>query len=101
MSEEILKKLERQNEIIISLLGRMAFTPEKIRNIVVKNKQNPQGYIDTYNLCDGNHNVNELAAIAGVNQSTLSPVLKDWEELGIVFEVEKGKGKFYKKLYPI
>jgi len=31
----------------------------------------------------------------------LSPVLKDWEEIGIVFEVEKGKGKFYKKLYPI
>jgi DNA-binding MarR family transcriptional regulator len=101
MSEEILKKLERQNEIIIALLGRMAFTPEKIQDIVVKKKQNPQGYIDAYNACDGNHNVNELATIASVDQSTLSPVLKDWEEIGIVFEVEKGKGKFYKKLYPI
>ena len=101
MSEEILRKLERQNEIIISLLGRMAFTPERINDIVVKLKQNPQGYIDAYNACDGNLNVNELAAIARVDQSTLSPVLKAWEELGIVFEVEKGKGKFYKKLYPI
>lgn len=101
MSEEILKKIERQNEIIISLLGRMAFTPETIRDIVVKKKQNPQGYVDAYNTCDGNHNVNELAAIAGVDQSTLSPVLKEWEELGIVFGLEKGKGKFYKKLYPI
>jgi len=43
MSEEILKKIERQNEIIISLLGRMAFTPETIRDIVVKKKQTPQG----------------------------------------------------------
>lgn len=101
MSEEILKKLERQNEIIIALLGRMVFTPEKIQDIVVKKKQNPQGYTDAYNACDGNHNVNELATIASVDQSTLSPVLKDWEEIGIVFEVEKGKGKFYKKLYPI
>jgi DNA-binding MarR family transcriptional regulator len=101
MSEEILKNLERQNEIIIALLRRMAFTPEKIQDIVVKKKQNPQGYIDAYNACDGNHNVNELATIARVDQSTLSPVLKDWEEIGIVFEVEKGKGKFYKKLYPI
>lgn len=101
MSEEILKKLERQNEIIISLLGRMAFTPEKLLDIVVKKKQNAQGYIDAYNACDGNHNVNELATITKVDQSTLSPILKDWEELGIIFEVEKGKGKFYKKLYPI
>lgn len=101
MSDDTFKRLGKQNEIIISLLGRIAFTPEKIHDMVVKKKQNPQGYIDAYNACDGNHNVNELATIAGVDQSTLSPVLKDWEEIGIVFEVEKGKGKIYKKLFPI
>jgi DNA-binding MarR family transcriptional regulator len=101
MSDDTSKKIEKQNEIIISLLGRIAFTPESIRDIVVKKKQNPQGYIDGYNACDGNHNVNELANIVGVTQGTLSPILQEWEELGIVYEVEKPKGKFYKKLFPI
>lgn len=45
--------------------------------------------------------MNELAAIVGVDQSTLSPILREWEELGVVHEVEKPKGKFYKKLFPI
>ena len=101
MSDEMMKKIARQNEIMISLLGRMAFCPEKIRDAVSKKKQNPQGYIDAYNACDGNHNVNELAVIAGVDQSTLSPILREWEELGIIYEVEKIKGRFYRKLFPI
>ncbi|MCJ7632941.1 hypothetical protein MUP77_11190 [Candidatus Bathyarchaeota archaeon] len=101
MSEDIPRRLEKQNEIIISLLGRLAFTPEKIREIVVKKKQNPQGYIDAYNACNGNHNVNELAVVARVDQSTLSPILHEWEELGIIYESEKPKGRFYKKLFPI
>jgi DNA-binding MarR family transcriptional regulator len=101
MNDDSLKKIEKQNEIIISLLGRMAFTPERIREIVVKKKQNPQGYIDGYNACDGNHSVNELAKIIGVTHGTLSPILQDWEDVGIVFEVDKPKGKFYKKFYAI
>jgi hypothetical protein len=101
MSEDILKKLEKQNEIIISLLGRLAFTPEKIHDIVEKKKQNPQRYVDAYNACDGNHNVNDLATIAGVVHSTLSPILREWEELGIIYEVNKPKGTFYRKLFPI
>lgn len=101
MSDDTLKKLEKQNEIIISLLGRLAFTPDKIRDIVIKKKQNPERYVNGYNACDGNHNVNELAAIVGVDQSTLSPILREWEELGIIYEADKPKGRFYKKLFPI
>jgi len=101
MSDETLKKIEKQNEVIISLLGRMAFTPDRIREIVIKKKQNPQGYIDGYNACDGNHNVNEIANIVGVKQNTLSPILQEWKELGIIYEVYKPKGTFYKRLFPI
>jgi len=101
MSDDTLKKIEKQNEVIISLLGRIAFTPEKIHDLVVKNKQNPQGYIDAYNACDGNHQVSQLANIAGVKQPTITPILREWEELGIIYEVDKPKGKFYKKLFPI
>jgi DNA-binding MarR family transcriptional regulator len=101
MSDDTLKNIEKQNEIIISLLGRIAFTSDKIREIVTRKKQNPEKYVEGYNACDGNHRVTELANIVGVKQPTLTPILQEWEDLGIIFEVVKPKGKFYKRLYPI
>jgi DNA-binding MarR family transcriptional regulator len=102
MSTDYFKKIEKQNEVIISLLGRMAFTKEQIREIVTKNKKkDPEKYVDGYNACDGNKNVNEIAAIIGVDQSTLSPILLAWEEIGIIYEVEKPKGKFYRRLFQV
>jgi len=97
------KKVIKQNETIISLLGRLAFDEKKVREIVVhgKRKDLRQGYINGYNACDGNHTVSELANIVGVAVGTLSPILKEWEELGIIYEVDKPKGKFRRKLFPI
>jgi len=96
-----LKKIIKQNEVIISLLGRIAFTPDKVRDIVTYKKQNPQNYIKGYNACDGKHSVSDIAKIVGVTPGTISPILAEWEEMGIIYEVEKPKGKFYKKLFPI
>jgi len=96
-----LKKIEKQNEIIISLLGRLAFSPNKIREIVIAKKQNPENYIKGYNTCDGKHTISEIASIIGVTPGTLSPILSEWEEVGIIYEVEKPKGKFYKKIFSI
>lgn len=101
MSTEAFHRIEKQNEVIISLLGRMAFTPEKIKETVIRKKKNPEKYIDGYNACDGNKNVNDLAVIIGVDQSTLSPILQEWAEIGIIYEIDKPKGRFYKRLYPI
>jgi len=100
MSEDI-RKLVKQNEIMISLLGRMAFKKEEVRDIVTKKKQNPQKYVDGYNACDGNHSVGEIAKVVGVTSGTISPILKEWQDIGIIFEVEKPGGKFYKKIFPI
>ena len=97
------EKIIKQNEVIISLLGRIVFNEEKVREIVIhgKRKERRQGYIRGYNACDGTRTVSELADIIGVAQGTLSPILSEWEEMGIIYEVEKPKGKFYKKLFPI
>jgi len=100
MNEE-LKKIIRQNEIIISLLGRIAFSKEDVRKIVTHKKRNPEKYIEGYNACDGNHSVSEIARIVGVSQPNMSVILTEWEEIGIIREVEKSGGKFYKKLFPI
>jgi len=100
MNEEY-KKIIKQNEIIISLLGRMAFDKKEVRNLVTEKKRNPEGYVEGYNACDGNRSVSDLTEIIGVTQGTLSPILSDWEEIGIIYEVEKKGGKFYKKLFPL
>jgi Fic family protein len=98
---ELIERLIKQNEIIISLLGRIAFKPEDIKEIVTTKKRNPQKYIDGYNACDGEHSVAEIAKIVGVKPGTLSPILKEWERIGIVYEVKNNGGKFYKKLFTI
>lgn len=95
------KKLIKQNEIIISLLGRIAFTKDQVRRIVTSRKQNPERYIDGYNACNGNHSVSQIARVVNVAPATISTILKDWEEVGIIYEVEKTGGKFYKKLFPL
>ncbi|MEM3419685.1 MAG: hypothetical protein QXY18_01790 [Nitrososphaerota archaeon] len=101
MCDEDIKKLIKQNEIIISLLGRIAFTPDKVREIVTAKKQNPDNYIKGYNACDGKHTLSQIAKIIGVTPGTLSPILAEWEENRIIYEIEKPGGKFYKKIFPI
>lgn len=100
MNEDI-QKLVKQNEIIISLLGRLAFKREEVLDIVTRKKRNPQSYVNGYNACDGEHDLSEIAKVVGVTPGTLSPILKEWEDIGIIFEIEKPKGKFYKKIFPL
>ena len=109
MSSIEIKRLARQNETIIALLGRLAFKGDDVRKIVTfKKKGSPEKYIDGYNACDGSHSLSEVAKIIGVTPGSLSPILKDWEDQGIIFEVENpgldkqgGIGKFYRRVFPI
>ncbi|MCB2141232.1 hypothetical protein KQH27_00830 [bacterium] len=98
--EEYNKKIIRQNEIIISLLGRMVFSPKEIKDIVTQGKRlaNRENYIQGYNACDGNHSVSDLAKIIKIDSGGLSTILQSWEETGIIYEVDKPNGKFYKKI---
>ena len=102
MSEEM-KKVVRQNEVIISLLGRIAFTPEQVSELVVSRKKDnlKQKYVDGYNALNGRRSLSQIAKIVGVTRQTIAPILLQWEELGIIYEIERAGGKFYKKLFPI
>jgi hypothetical protein len=97
------KRITHQNEVIISLLGRLAFTTEQVKAIVTSNKRDnlKPRYIDGYNALDGTKSVSEIANIIGIAAGTLSPILSQWDELGIIYEIERSGGKFYKKLFPI
>jgi hypothetical protein len=96
-----LKKIAKQSEIIISLLGRIAFDKNEIKTIVTLKKKNPEKYIEGYNACDGDHSLSMIAEIIGVTVGTLSPILAEWDDIGIIREVERSGGKFYKKLFSI
>jgi predicted transcriptional regulator of viral defense system len=102
MTEE-LKRIAHQNEVIISLLGRLAFTPEQVEKIVTSNKQDKfkPKYIKGYNALDGRKTVSDVAKIIGITRGALSPILSHWEELGIIYEIERSGGTFYKNLFPI
>ena len=60
-----------------------------------------QKYVDGYNSMDGTKTLSDLAIIIGVKQPTLSPILSQWAEIGIIYEIEKTGGKFYKNLFKI
>lgn len=102
MSDDF-KRIAHQNEVIISLLGRMAFTPEQVEQIVTLNKQKKlkPKYIEGYNALDGKKSLSEIVSIIGVAPATLSPILSQLEEQGIIYEVEKSGGRFYRKIFPI
>lgn len=79
----------------------MAFKEDDLRKIVTKKKQNPDNYVKGYNACDAEHTVTQIAQIIDVKPGTLTPILQEWEDLGIIREIEKPGGRFYKKLFPI
>jgi len=98
-----LSDIAKQNDLIIRLLGRIAFKPEDVRKIVAAKKQNPLKYIEGYNALDGKTSVGQVASIIGVTAGTISPILQAWEEEGIIYKVSKDqqRGVFYKKLFEI
>ncbi len=100
----LLAKIIEQNNAMIALLGKMAFTKEEVLRIVTSGKQKAkqEGYVKGYNAFDGEHSVSEIAKIIGVTEGTLSPILKSWEESGIIYSVTNPRaGKFYKKIFPV
>jgi len=94
------KILSKQNEVIISLLARHEgiFGEEQIKKIVTLSKKNPNKYVKGYNACNGKNSVTEIANIIGVKQPTLTPILKSWEEKGIVYNIGEKNKPLYVKL---
>lgn len=101
LKDDALATMHRQNEVIISLLARLAFGEEKIVEIVTRGKKNPEAYRKVYNALDGLRTGTELAAVAGVTQQAMSQVLQTWEQEGIVVNFGTEPQPRFKKLMPI
>ena len=99
---QLIQQLINQNEAIVALIGRQVFPPEELKKIIMKKKKKPEDYIRIYNLCDGSHSLTEIADKIKISIGTISPILAEWKEIGIIYEIEKSGGKkYYKRLYPL
>jgi len=102
MSEkEILEKISKQNELIISLLGRIAFKKDELRELVIKGSKRPTAILQAYNLCDGSLTVTEIANRVGVTQSAVTQAIDRWEKLGIIFKATERGAVYPIRLFPI
>ena len=88
----------KQNQIIISLLARMAFGEEEIKKIITHGKRKPNNWIKGYNACDGTNGVTKIAKIAGVKSPSATYVLKSWESIGIIYNIGTETRPLYMKL---
>lgn len=85
----------RQNRMIISLLGRVAFPEEKLKSIITRNSKKPNVMIKAYNLCTGELTTNQIAKkLTGITNQSLNQATLKWEENGIILNLgERGQGK--------
>lgn len=97
-TDEVFAVIRQQNESIIGLLARMAWSPDKIEAVVKSRKRDPEAYVRVYNALDGQRTVTQLADIAKVKQPTMSVVLQGWLDEGIVLNVGSDSQPKYKRL---
>ena len=99
--DEVFAAIQQQNDIIVSLLARLVWTPEKITEIVTRNKRNPGAYVTVYNALDGSRTGTQLAALARVTQQTMSATLQSWLDEGIILNIGADNHPKYKRLIRI
>jgi len=93
------KTLLFQNEMLITLIARLVWTPEKLVEMVVANKKkDPEAYVSVYNALDGEKTGKQLGEIAGVTQQAISNALSGWLDDGIVLNVGTDSQPKYRRL---
>jgi len=101
VNDDALANVQRQNDVIISLLARLVWTPEKLAEIVTRGKRNPDAYRRVYNALDGERTGQSLASLAGVTPQAISYVLQVWEEEGVVTNAGTSSKPRYRRLMTI
>ena len=101
MAEDNTEEIMRQNELIISLLGRIAFKNDELKGMVTKGSKKPDQMIGAYNLCDGATGITEIARKAGIAQPSLTIAVDKWERAGIILRKKKAQEVLPLRLFEI
>jgi hypothetical protein len=97
-TDEVFGVVQQQNEIIISLLARLVWSPEKITEIITGNRRDPKAYLTAYNALDGVKTGTQVATVAKVAQQTMSATLQSWLDEGIILNIGTDSQPRYKRL---
>ena len=93
------KTLISQNKMLMTLVARLVWTPERLAEVVMANKKkDPEAYVSVYNALDGEKTGKQLGEIAGVSQQAISTVLQGWLDDGIVLNVGTDALPKYRRL---
>lgn len=97
-----LVRIGKQNDVIISLLGRIAFPEDELKKMITMNSKKPEVLLKAYNLCDGKTGLTEISKKVSVSQPALTGAISKWEEMGIVIKhITESKSVFPQRLYKI
>ena len=98
-TDEMFANILQQNQMMITLLARLVWPPEKLVEMVMANKKtNPEAYVSVYNALDGEKTGKQLGEIAGVSQQAIPFVLQGWLDEGIVINVGTDARPKYRRL---
>ncbi len=101
MSSKELEEIIKQNELMISLLGRIAFENDELKSLIQKGAKKPVQILKAYNLCDGQTPITDIAIKAGITQPSLTVAIEKWEKLGIVFKRMRGSEVLPLRLFEV
>ena len=90
--------VNKQLDILISLLARRDPGIEKIHEIVTRGKRDPNAYVRVYNTLDGTVGVTDAAKVAKVSQPNMTRILQGWEAQGIIYDIGDERKPHYKRL---
>ena len=85
-------------EAILSVLGRIAFPPEKLAPLVLSKGAGPK-QLDAFNLCDGTRSQGEIAKMLNIDAGNFSKTVARWIHGGIVFRIGDGRDAKLVSLY--
>jgi len=101
ISERQAEELIKQNELIISLLGRIAFENDELKTLIVKGSKKPKQILSAYNLCDGQTTITAIANEVDIAQQSLTEAVKKWDELGIIIKKTKSNEVLPRRLFEV
>ena len=76
---------------LIALVGRVAFPPDQLIEIVCPKGATNIKQLEAYNLCDGTRAQSEIASESNLDRGNFSRTVDRWVDAGVLFRLGEGR----------
>jgi hypothetical protein len=73
--------------VLIGVMGRVAFPPQTLRQVVRGPGRAADKYVKAYNLCDGTRSMREVGRMSELDSSNMTRAISRWAGAGVVFKL--------------